>query len=162
MNNGNYISDELVNTESTDFCIGIAGYPEQLYESMSRKTDLKYLKENAKTHYKVIQIFFDNEKLFDFLAKYREIDIKIKIIPELKPFTKERHISFIPKTFNIDFTEALASEFEKCEVDYATSSFWVKWCTQQSKELKATGTLSLHYYTMRVSNIVKDIISAIY
>ena len=164
MNNGDYISDDLVNAESTDFCIGVAGYPEKHYESMSPKTDLKYLKEkvDAGAEYIVTQMFFDNQKYFDFVEKCREIGIEVPIIPGLKPLTKERHISFIPKTFNIDFPEALASELEKCKDDSSISALGTEWCIQQSKELKAAGVPSLHYYTMGTSKLVKEIVSAVY
>ena len=134
MNTGAYISDELVNAESTNFCIGVAGYPEKHYESMSPKTDLKYLKEkvDAGAHYIVTQMFFDNEKFFEFSAKCRDMGITVPIIPGLKPLTRQRHISFIPKTFSVDFPEALASELEKCKDDAAITALGKEWCIQQS------------------------------
>ncbi len=92
---------------------------------MRPKTDLKCLKEkvDAGAEYIVTHMFFDNQKYFDFVEKCREIGIEVPIILGLKPLTKERHISFIPKTFNIDFPEALASEFEKCKVDSSIITF---------------------------------------
>lgn len=144
--------------------ISVAGYPEKHYESMSPKTDLKYLKEkvDAGAEYIVTQMFFDNQKYFDFVEKCREIGIEVPVIPGLKPLTKERHISFIPKTFNIDFPEALASELEKCKDDSAICTLDTEWCIQQSRELKAAGVPSLHYFTMGTSKLVKEIVSAVY
>ena len=107
-------------------------------------------------------MFFDNQKYFDFVEKCREIGIEVPVIPGLKPLTKERHISFIPKTFNIDFPEALASELEKCKDDSAICTLDTEWCIQQSRELKAAGVPSLHYFTMGTSKLVKEIVSAVY
>lgn len=164
LNNGRYISDELVNADKTDFCIGVAGYPEKHYESMSLKTDLKHLKEkvDAGADYIVTQMFFDNQKFFDFEKKCRDIGINVPIIPGLKPLTSQRHISFIPKTFSVDFPEDLADELEKCKTNDDITRLGTEWCIQQSKELKAAGVPSLHYYTMGKSKVVKEIVSAVY
>jgi methylenetetrahydrofolate reductase (NADPH) len=164
LNNGNYLDEELLNSSHTDFCIGAAGYPEKHMEAPSLESDVHFLKKKIKNGatYIVTQMFFDNQKYFDFVEKCREIGIEVPIIPGLKPLTKERHISFIPKTFNIDFPEALASELEKCKDDSAISTLGAEWCIQQSKELKAAGVPSLHYYTMGTSKLVKEIVSAVY
>lgn len=164
MNKGKYTSDELVNAEPTNFCIGVAGYPEKHYESMSLKTDLKHLKEkvDAGAEYIVTQMFFDNKKYFDFVEKCRAIGINVPIIPGLKPITTMRHISFIPKTFNIDLPEDLADGLEKCKSNEEITRLGTEWCIAQSKELKAAGVPSLHYYTMGKSQVVKEIVSAVY
>ncbi len=164
LNKGKYISDELVNADQTNFCIGVAGYPEKHYESMSLKTDLKHLKEkvDAGADYIVTQMFFDNKKFFEFESKCRAMGIDVPIIPGLKPITSKRHISFIPKTFNVDFPEDLADALEQCKNDAEISALGTEWCIEQSKELKAAGVPSLHYYTMGKSKIVKEIVSAVY
>lgn len=164
MNSGSYLSDELVNADPTDFCIGVAGYPEKHYESMSPNTDLKYLKAkiDAGAHYIVTQMFFDNKKYFDFVDRCRAIGINVPIIPGLKPITSNRHINFIPKTFSVDFPDELAQELEKCNGSNEIKEVGKEWCIQQSKELKAAGVPSLHYYTMGKSTTVRDIVSQVF
>ncbi|MBD79278.1 MAG: methylenetetrahydrofolate reductase [NAD(P)H] [Crocinitomicaceae bacterium] len=164
MNQSKYLSDELINPSPTEFCIGVAGYPEKHFESMNLKTDLRHLKEkiDAGAEYIVTQMFFDNEKFFAFVEKCREMGITVPIIPGLKPITVKNHISFLPKTFSIDFPDTLADELEKCSDNKEINEVGIEWCIEQSKELKKAGVPSLHYYTMGKSETVRRIASAVY
>ena len=116
MNHGTYMMDD-VQLEPTDFCIGTAGYPEKHFEAMNMTTDLQYLKAkvDAGADYIVTQMFFDNQKYFDFVAACREIGITVPIIPGLKPIKTLDHITFLPKFFKIDYPEALSKELLKCK-----------------------------------------------
>jgi methylenetetrahydrofolate reductase (NADPH) len=164
MNNGNYLSDELVNAEPTTFCVGVAGYPEKHYEAMSMKTDLAHLKDkvDAGADYIVTQMFFDNAKFFSFVDNCREIGIDVPIIPGLKPLTTLKHISFIPKSFYVDFPDDLADALQKCNSNEDVREVGIEWCIEQSKELKASGVPSLHYYTMGKSYATKRIVSEVF
>lgn len=164
LNNGKYISDDLVNPAPTQFCIGVAGYPEKHYESMSMNTDIKHLKEkvDAGAHYIVTQMFFDNRKFFDFVERCRKAGIKVPIIPGLKPITVDKHIQFIPKTFKIDFPEEFADTLGKCKTNEQIRQAGIEWCIAQSKELKAAGVPSLHYYTMGKSEAVRRIVKEVF
>ncbi len=158
MNNGHYTLDEI-ELEPTDFCIGAAGYPEKHFESMNMATDLHYLKKKVDegADYIVTQLFFDNKKFFHFVEKCRENGIDIPIIPGIKPITKMRHISFLPKFFHIDFPDELSRELLKCKTDEEVKAVGMRWGTEQSKELKAAGVPCIHYYTMSDSTEVKQI-----
>lgn len=162
MNNGNYLDDEIVEGIPTDFCIGVAGYPEKHFEAVNPKTDLKYLKEkiDAGAHYIVTQMFFDNKKYFAFVDACRKAGINVPIIPGIKPITTAKHISFLPKTFYIDMPEALADELDKCKTNEQVMEVGIEWGIKQSKELLAAGVPCIHYYTMGKSEAVKRIVKA--
>lgn len=153
MNKGNY-SIEDIKLEPTDFCIGVAGYPEKHFEAMNLHTDLQYLKEkvNAGAEYIVTQMFFDNKKYFDFVEKCRQVGITVPIIPGLKPIKTMAHISFLPKFFHIDYPEELSAELLKCKTNADVERLGIEWGVHQSKELKKAGAPCIHYYTMSNSS----------
>ena len=164
MNEGNFLHEETGNSTATNFCIGAAGYPEKHFESMNLKTDLKYLKDkvDAGAEFIVTQMFFDNQKYFDFVSACREKGIDVPIIPGLKPITTMKHITFLPKFFHIDFPEELSSELEKCKTNDDVRQVGIEWGIQQSKKLVDYGVPLLHYYTMGKSQTVKAIASEIF
>lgn len=163
MNNGTYMMDDI-KLEPTDFCIGAAGYPEKHFEAMNLSTDLKYLKEKVDSgaEYIVTQMFFDNKKYFDFVEACRNFGIDVPIIPGLKPIKTMEHITFLPKFFKIDYPEALSAELLKCKDNKQVEQLGIEWGIHQSKELKAAGVPSIHYYTMSNSSMVKSIAKEIF
>lgn len=150
MNNGRYLDNELENTAQSNFCIGVAGYPEKHTEAPNLKSDLAFLKRKVDegAEYIVTQMFFDNSRFFEFVKSVRDLGIDIPIIPGLKPLTTKSQLSILPKTFHIDIPEALADEVEKCKDNKAVAEVGVEWAIQQCKELKAAGVPILHFYTM--------------
>ena len=150
MNNGHYLHEETEIGFQTDFCVGVAGYPEKHFEAPSMKFDLKYLKAkvDAGAEYIVTQMFFDNQKFFDFVKKVREAGIDVPIIPGLKPITTLSQIVNLPSTFFLDFPDDLMDELEKCRDNAAVKEVGIQWAIQQSKELIAAGIPCIHYYTM--------------
>ena len=163
MNKGNYMMDDI-KLEPTDFCIGTAGYPEKHFEAMNMATDLHYLKAkvDAGAEYIVTQMFFDNQKYFDFVDACRSNGINVPIIPGLKPIKTMDHITFLPKFFKIDYPEALSKELIKCKDNKQVEALGIEWGIQQSKELKQAGVPCIHYYTMSNSSMVKTIAKEIF
>lgn len=164
MNKGKYLDNTLQNALHTDFCIGVAGYPEKHFESPNLATDMKYLKMKVEmgADYIVTQMFFDNQQFFDFVKKCREMEIHVPIIPGLKPITTKGQLSALPRSFHLDMPETLVKEIEKCKDNEAVKQVGIEWCIQQSKELMQFGVPCLHYYTMSKSTAIKEIASAVF
>jgi methylenetetrahydrofolate reductase (NADPH) len=150
MNDGVYLDGSIVNGSKSDFCIGIAGYPEKHFESPNIKTDMQYIKQkvDAGADYIVTQMFFDNKHYFDYVDKCRELGINVPIVPGLKPITRKAQIRTIPRHFFINFHDDLVDAIENCKTDDDAKEIGIEWCTMQSKELKERGVPCLHYYTM--------------
>ena len=156
MNHGKYLDEELQNTSKTNFCIGVAGYPEKHLEAPSMDSDIHFLKQKIKNGagYIVTQMFFDNQKFFDFVEKCRKIGITVPIIPGLKPIATKKQLNLIPHRFNVDLPDDLIMEVVKCKDNAEVRQVGIEWCVAQSKELIKADVPFLHYYSMgRSSNI---------
>lgn len=164
MNKGQYLHEQINEATATDFCIGVAGYPEKHFEAPNLKSDLTYLKKKVDmgADYIVTQMFYDNKKYFEFVDKCRAAGITVPIIPGLKPLATKKQLTFLPKIFHIDLPEGLSDAVEHCKDDKAVKQVGEEWCLQQSKELVAAGVPVLHYYTMGKPDVIKRIASQIF
>jgi len=133
MNKGLYLDSNIENGNKTNFCIGVAGYPEKQYEAPNIETDLKYTKAKI-----------------DAGAQY--------IVPGLKPLTKRYQINSIPRHFYINLPEDLSKALLSAKNLSHIKEIGVEWAIQQSRELKAAGVPCLHYYTMGDSDTIAKII----
>ncbi|MFN4766160.1 MAG: methylenetetrahydrofolate reductase [NAD(P)H] [Bacteroidota bacterium] len=164
MNQGRYMDDELVNATATNFCIGVAGYPEKHHDAPNLKADIRWLKQKVKAGAKFIttQMFFDNKAYFDFVATCRKEGIDIPIIPGIKPLATLKQITLLPKVFHIDIPEALADAVEQAPNEQAVRQIGIEWAIEQCRELKAAGVPVLHFYTMGKSQATKRIAEAVF
>lgn len=164
MNKGKYLDCVLENGNKTDFCVGVAGYPEKHMEAPNLDKDIERLKEkvNAGAEYIVTQMFFDNLRYFQFVEKCRKSGIDIPIIPGLKPIATKNQLTIIPHRFHIDLPDQLIHEVEKCKDNKEVHEVGVEWCIQQSKELVEAGVPVLHYYSMGKSTNIQKIAKAVF
>src|SRR5262245_47136001 len=163
LNTGIYLEEDIRDGFRTNFCIGVAGYPEKHFEAPNMQTDIAFLKAKvaAGADYVVTQMFFDNQKYFDFVKRCRENGITIPIIPGLKPIINKKQLSIIPRTFHVDIPDDLNNEIMACKTDADVEKVGTEWLLLQSKELKKAGVPVLHYYTLGkpkvIYNVVKEI-----
>ncbi len=155
MNTGKYLDEELQDVTPTNFCIGVAAYPEKHFEAPNLTTDMRWLKAkiDAGAEYLVTQMFFDNSKYFAFVEKCKEMGINVPIIPGLKPITTRKQLTSLPKAFHVDIPQELIDRIEACKTDADVKSEGIQWCVEQSKELMKAGAPCLHYYTMSNAEI---------
>ena len=156
---GKYLHEEIVQCEeNSSFCIGVAGYPEKHIEAPSMNYDLQMLKKKveAGADYIVTQMFFDNQKYFEFVKQAREIGIDVPIIPGIKPIATKGHLQMLPQVFKIDLPENLISEVLNCKTNSDVREVGIEWAISQCKELLDFGVDVLHFYSMGKSdNILK-------
>ena len=160
MNRGIYLDECLKNAVPTNFCIGVAAYPEKHYEAPNIDIDIENLKRkvDAGADYIVTQMFFDNTRFYEFAAKCRAAGITVPIIPGLKPISTQTHIEMLPRAFSIDLPQELMNEVRKCKDNKAIYQVGIEWCTAQSKDLLAHGAPAIHYYTMGKADNIREIL----
>ncbi len=159
LNKGVYLDPDLKNTTATNFCIGVAGYPEKHFEAPNPDSDLRWLKKKVEhgAEYIITQMFFDNARYFAFVKRCREEGIDVPIIPGIKPLTTASQLHVLPQVFHVDLPEALVQSVEAAKTKEQVKKAGVDWCTQQAEELLDAGVPTLHFYTMGKANPTAEI-----
>ncbi len=141
-----------------DFCTGVAAYPEKHFEAANMETNIEYLRQKveAGAEYVVTQMFFDNQKYFDFVASCRKAGIGVPIIPGIKVLKSVNQINSIPRLFHVDLPQALVSELlaNPNEAEQIGKS----WARNQVSDLLAKGAPCVHFFLM---NDVKNVIDIV-
>ena len=164
LNKGEYLDTEIVNGSKTNFCMGVAGYPEKHFEAPSMEFDLQRAKDkvDAGAHYIMTQMFFDNKKYFEYVDACRSMGINVPIIPGLKPITNKKQLTILPDIFFVDIPADLRNAMLAATTDEACEQVGTEWLIKQSKELKAAGIPVLHYYTLGKPKVINDICKTIF
>lgn len=164
LNGGQYLDPTVKNGLSTDFCVGVAAYPEKHFEAANLDVDIQHLKQKveAGADYIVTQMFFDNQQYFRFVDRLREAGITVPVIPGLKPISSQRQIDLLPRSFHIDIPQALVNEINKAKTADAVYRVGIEWAIEQSRDLLAHGAPAIHYYTMAKPDNVCQIVEKVF
>jgi len=163
MNKGCYLDKNIENGSQSEFCIGVAGYPEKHFEAPNLDQDIQYTKEkiDAGGDYIVTQMFFDNLSYFKYVDACKAAGIDVPVVPGLKPITKKYQLNSIPRKFFVNMPEEFVKEMMKAKGAEQIKQTGIEWCIHQSQELKKAGVPCIHYYTMGDSDTTKKIIDSI-
>ena len=163
LNHGIYLDEDILNGGKTQFCIGVAGYPEKHFEAPNLDADMQYLKGKVEggADYIMTQMFFDNQKFFNFVKACRDMGINVPIIPGLKAMTTKKQLSILPRIFHVDIPKDLSDEIMRCRTDEDVEKVGISWLIQQSKELKKFGVPVLHYYTLGKAKTIYDVVKEV-
>ena len=166
INRGKFLDEHIEQSDlETDFCIGVAGYPEKHFEAPNPVIDLQHLKRkvDAGADYIVTQMFFDNAVYFKFVDDCRAAGITVPIVPGLKPLTKAYQLVSIPRLFHLNLPHDLVAAVEAAgDNRKAIRQVGIEWSTQQSKELRSAGVPCLHYYTMGDAKTIRSIVEQVF
>ena len=159
-NEGYFADGSQMKNPGTPFNFGVACYPEKHEEAPNLEQDMSSLKmkQDMGAQYAVTQLFYDNEKYYEFVQKARDMGITIPIIPGIKPFAKLSQITTVPKTFHCDIPQALAKEALRCKDDQAARELGIEWATEQCRDLYAHGVNNIHFYTVSAVESVKEVV----
>lgn len=160
LNTGHYLEEDIMDGVKTDFCIGVAGYPEKHYEAPNLDTDIYYLKRKLDlgADYVTTQMFFNNEHYYNFVERCQDNGIKVPIIPGLKPLTSKRQLTMIPSIFNVEVPVDLYKEMMAAKTDQACDQIGEEWLLAQCKDLLQQKVPVLHFYTLGKPQIVYNVL----
>lgn len=156
MNNGKYLEEDLLDATSSDFCIGVGGYPEKHFEAPNLKTDILFTKEKVEkgAHYIVTQMFYNNQHFFNYVKLCRNAGIKVPIIPGIKILTNKHHLTSLPREFFIDIPEELSNEVLEADGRH-TLEIGVNWAFKQVEELLNNKVPAVHFYILQNMKPIK-------
>ena len=158
-NEGFFADGTPITNPGEPFSYGVACYPEKHEEAPNLEMDMQHLleKQQLGAQYAVTQLFFDNQKYFDFVARARQMGITIPIVPGIKPFAKLSQLTVVPQTFHCDLPQELAAEVVKCKTDDDARQLGIEWATEQCRQLYAAGVSNIHFYTVSAVESVKEV-----
>ncbi len=159
-------SHQLVELIARDypFAIGAACFPETHIHATSPEDDVEHLarKVAAGVDFLITNLFFDNSRYFDFLARSRAAGISAPIIPGIMPITGVGQIERMAEKCGASIPAGLAGELDKRGNDEeAVRDFGVAYATLQCAELLAAGAPGIHFYTLNRSPATRAILSAL-
>ncbi len=159
----NYASqliEEIKNFDGNFFCIGGACYPEGHTESLSQKDDILHLKEkvDAGCDFLTTQMFFDNNILYKFLCKLRDVGINVPVVAGIMPVTNAKQIkricklsgTYLPGKF-VNIVEAFGDDPD------AMKQAGIAYATEQIIDLISNGVKNIHVYSMNKPDIALSI-----
>ena len=120
------------------------------------------MKADNGADYLVTQMFFDNQKYFDFVERCRAEGITIPIVPGIKPIHLRNQLNILPKVFRTEIPEDLARELRKCKTDTDAVEVGVEWCLLQSKELMRHNVPGIHYYALGATESIYRVAREVY
>ncbi len=135
--------------ERTDLSIGVAGYPEGHIESPDFKTDIENLKRKIDAGADAIftQLFFINDKFYDFVSKIRFAGINVPIIAGIMPIISATQIKKMTSMANITIPKIIIEYIQKYS-GQDLINYGIEYATNQCTDLIKNGENKLHFFTL--------------
>jgi methylenetetrahydrofolate reductase (NADPH) len=165
-NDFHFASDlvRFIQVQGSGFGIGAACCPEGHPESEDVVSDVRNLKKkvDAGTDFLVSQMFFDNEKFYDFRERLRLADITVPVSAGIMPVTNkrqfERMIMLSGASLPSKFTRAFSRYENRPE---ALADAGIAYAIDQIVDLISNGADGIHLYTMNKPAVARKIIESV-
>lgn len=150
MNEGVYLDSELEEAIGTDFCIGVAAYPEKHLEAQSFDTDLKYLKAKVEkgANFIVTQMCFDFDIYQNFVKRLRSEGITVPVIPGIRPLVSKKQIEMVPEMFGVSVPDELKEKMFEAKTKKEEFEVGTSYTCDLCKKLIENGSPGIHLFTM--------------
>lgn len=164
LNSGHYMEEDIIDGAKTDFCIGVAGYPEKHIEAPNMEIDIYYLKRKIDlgAHYVTTQLFYNNAHYYNYIKKCRELGVTVPILPGLKPLYNKKQLTMIPRVFNVELPVELCNEMMKAKTDADCEKVGTEWLLHQCRDLLKNGERVLHFYTLGKPGIIYNVLKELF
>ncbi|HRD02837.1 MAG TPA: methylenetetrahydrofolate reductase [Candidatus Saccharicenans sp.] len=163
LNHGYYL-EGVKPAAGTDFCCGVAGYPEKHPESPSMEFDLLHLQEKveAGARFIITQMFFSAEIYQNYLGRLKEAGIKVPVMPGFKLLYNQKQLTRIPATFGVSLPPAMVEAFEVCRTAEEEKKTGLKFGLELAEKLLEGGAPGIHVFTMSQKDPVLDLLKILF
>lgn len=151
-------------SERKEFSISAAAYPEGHTECSSLEDDIRHLKEKIDCGAEVLitQLFFDNNKFYEFKEKLYKHNIDVPVITGIMPVVNRNIIERIGVLSGAFIPEKLKNIIDKYENSpEALVDAVIAYSTEQISDLIVNGVDGVHIYAMNKSAVAKRIMENI-
>lgn len=160
LNKGIYLptplKDEPRKGEKCDFCILVAGHPEDPFEE--EKIHIKS-KVDAGAEAIITQMIFSFEDYKTYVENLRNAGIKLPVLAGIRPIVSYKQAKSVENFFGIPVPKELKEELEKLENDKKKSrEFGVSYFADMIKKLKEYGCPGVHLFILQDFPVVDDLI----
>jgi methylenetetrahydrofolate reductase (NADPH) len=164
LNKGHYMEEDIIDGAKTDFCIGVAGYPEKHMEAPNMDTDIYYLKRKIElgADYVTTQLFYKNDHYYSYVKKCNELGVNVPIIPGLKPLTNKKQLTMIPRVFNVEVPVELCKAMEAAKTEADCEKVGTEWLLHQCRDLLMNNVKILHFYTLGKPNVIYNVLKQLF
>lgn len=157
---------EFVRGRHPEFSIGVAGYPEKHPEAADLETDLARLaaKVEAGGDFVVTQLFFDNDRYFNFVDGFRRLLADRPacfVIPGVMPITSRDQLDRFVAMCGTFIPPLLREEILSAPDDETVVEIGVRYAIAQCRDLLARGAPGVHFYTLNKSLATRRIMEAL-
>lgn len=145
---------------SSKFSIGGAAFPEGHPESKNIDEEMYYFKRKCEAGMKfaITQLFFDNNKYFNYMERCKKNNIEIDIIPGIMPITAYSQIDKFIAMCKVEIPLKLRENLEKYKDNKdAVEEIGVEFATKQCMILLENGVKGIHFYTLNKSKATQKI-----
>jgi len=164
LNKGRYMEEDIIDGAKTDFCIGVAGYPEKHMEAPNMDTDIYYLKRKLDlgAHYVTTQMFFNNAHYHSYVERCRKGGVDVPVLPGLKPLTNKKQLTTIPRIFSVEVPVDLYNEMMNAKTDAACEQIGTEWLVAQCRDLLKHKVPMLHFYTLGKPSVIYNVLKQLF
>jgi len=163
LNHGYYL-EGVKPAAATDFCCGVAGYPEKHPESPTLEFDLLHLqnKIEAGARFIITQMCFSAEIYRNYLGRLKKAGIEVPVLPGFKLLYNQKQLTKIPATFGVSLPPAMIEAFEVCRTPEEEKKTGLKFGLDLAENLLESGAPGIHIFTMSQKDPVLDLLKILF
>ncbi len=164
LNKGRYLprknidEGEFRDGVKTDFCIIVAGHPEDPI-----KEEVKHIKAKVNSGAEVIitQMIFSFEDYKDYVENLRRNNIKLPVIPGIRPLIGLKPAESVEKFFGSKVNDELKKGLKEASNDKEAYEFGINYTSKMIKKLEDYGAPGVHLFVLNDVELVEELIGRI-